>query len=244
MATNPNVSQAETDLQKSIREVINEKVNRRLEVQIKLGNTKIDQPTIEKACTEEFFKELEQFLNSVSEDTDKFLALLKQDDVVLYEKIAKKIEEEKEDFKSVKNFHELSERGHVKRYEDVLLDKVYDIGAKYYGTGDFPKAYLYFCWLTIVDAENPQMWFLKGVIELNLKMYDKALASLYQVLTIDPGYVNVYTQIMNCLILMEDFDTVKTVYKSFLQEVDPRSYEDDALFKENLGYIKQIVMRK
>lgn len=244
MANETKTSQAQEEILKSVKEIVSERVSKNVETLLKLGSTKIDEKAIEKKCSEELFRELDDFMAGVSKNVDKFFALLKGDDPVLYAKVEEKAAEGNEAIKKVTNLQELIEYGKEKRYDDETLDKVYTIGARYYSDGDFDNAFLYFSWLCLVDGDNPQMWFMKGVVELNLKKYDRAVASFYEVVNIDPGFIKVYTQLMNCLILMGDLPIAKNVYDAFTRDIDPRSYEDDSLFTENMSYIKKILQKQ
>jgi tetratricopeptide (TPR) repeat protein len=118
------------------------------------------------------------------------------------------------------------------------LEEIYALGMHYYDAQDFHKAYLYMSWLSIADAKNSQVWFLKGICEQNLKKYPEALVTYNHVIAIEPGFIYVYQQIMNCLILMGDLKNAKHVYEIFTHDVDKKSYSDDKYIVDNLECIK------
>jgi len=241
MVTKIKYTEEELSLFEGIHSAILEKTENKIAAKIKTGHHKIDEAGIEKQCTTEFFSEFEGQVSQSCKYTDDFLALLKHDDAKLYEQLSHKIEHYSADFEKVKNFHDLVKFGKHLKFSEPMLEKIFQIGTHHYKTGHYQNAFLYFNWLCSVEGDNPQMWFLKGVVEQNLERYNDALISYYGVIALHQDFIPVYTQLMNCLLLMGNKKAAKEVYDIFTKNVDPSAYKHDKTFVENLHCLKDVL---
>lgn len=224
-----------------IKDLVDQRVKEKIHNLPKKTHRPIDKATLEESCTQEVFHELEGPLFHIVDNMTRFQNLIKEENPKLNEKIIKHFESALGKEKNINTFQEMVEFGKKNKLPSALLDQVYDMGSGYCRSRDLEKALLCFHWMCVFDAKNPKIWYMKGAIEQNLQKFHDALVSYYQVIAINPDYINVYTQLMNCLILMGDLDTAREIFEAFTHGVAHKTYEDDHAFCENLRCIKKIL---
>lgn len=240
MTKQNTLSREELDLFQQINELVEEKIKVKIQEEQLAGHTIINKDMLERECTDDVFHEVEMSLSGMMQYIDLFNEHLQKDHPDLYKELKYHVEKDMESLKKLSSFHEVIEYGKKHRIDPHLLDRVYKVSVNYCTAGNLDEAFLCFNWLCLVDSKNPRMWFMKGITEQNLKRYAEALCSYYQVISLDTDFINVYTQIMNCLILMGDLANAKEIYKTFTKQVDPKTYANDRTFCENMLWIKAI----
>lgn len=239
MDNESEISEKELSFYHLLDEEISERVNQEIEVKIHHGSTEIDEAGLREKYTKQVFQELNNPIESIIREIIRFYDLLKEDDLEIYEEV--KLAGGNDQNIDANDFSNLINRGTEKNVSDELLKKVYEIGVRHYSSSDFEKALPYFTWLCAKDPKNLQMWFMKGIVEQNLQNYQQALVTYNYIITLDSGFTPVYAQLINCLILLGNLDEARTIYESFIGEVDQSSYAGDISFIENLKIIKEVL---
>lgn len=235
------LSHEEAEFFHQVDEQVDEKVHGKIRKQHKHGHQKIDEKAIEEECAQEVFQELQKPVTEMIHTGEQFFKQLKHDDPHLYVEFGHELEVKGVDLQKVTDFDAFVEYWNQHQIDPKMLYKIYQIGERHYVSREFEKAHLYFTWLCAADAKSPQMWFVKGIVEQSMKKFGDAVASFCQVITLDPTIVNVYTQLMNCLILMGELEAARQVFDIFSKEIDPKDYKNDNFITNNVNSIKEIL---
>lgn len=241
MPKQSTLNREEVDFFQQIKELVDEKVQAKIHEEKHLRHKIKDKVLIEKECADALFHKMEAPLLQTMQNVELFHDHLEKQHPELFSQIKHHFQKEIEELKKIRSFHQIVEYGKKKKMSPALLNKVYEVGANHCTARNLDNAFLCFTWLCLFNPQNPKVWFMKGVIEQNLKKYPDALLSYYQTLSLNADFINVYTQLMNCLILMGDLTTAKNIYKKFTHEVDPKTYAHDEGFCENMKCIKEIL---
>lgn len=205
-------------------------------------NVPIDEKAILKEVLKEFVQEMANSVTSETESLIKFYKQLYTDNSQLLEKVLEAVAQDSSQLKDVKDQHELFNlKNHVSRY---IIEEVYQIGIKHYTQGRLEQASVYFDWLAIFDSDNPQIWFVKGLIQQKSGKPNDALISYYQAVNMNPGFVHAYLQIMNCLIVLKEYDQARDIYESFKSEFDFSKFNKDISFTDNMKFIEYALMQR
>ncbi len=234
------LSREELDLFQQIKELVEEKIKVKIQEEKLAGHAIPNKDMLEMECTDSVFREMEMTFLGTLQYVDLFNEHLQKDHPDLYKQIKHHVEKNAESLKKLTSFHQVVEYGKKHQIDSHLLDRVYKVSVNHCTAGNLDKAFLCFNWLCLFDPKNPRVWFMKGMTEQSLKRYPEALLSYYQVISLDTDFINVYTQLMNCLILMGDLVSAKEIYKTFTKQVDPKIYANDRTFCENLLCIEEI----
>lgn len=202
----------------------------------------INQKAVENDSKELFFKELERKIQKDIELCSRFYEQLKLDDPSLYNKIKERLEKNSDQLANLKTLHDLKEVNE-KNLSKEELDKVYHVGVEWFKKEDYDKSLLYFTYLSLVDAENPQVWVSKGMAEQNLGKQEEALNSYMISITLAPYNLVPYLQIMDTLILMKKFTQAHQIYELFMREVDPEEYSHNAFLMSKLNTIREFLKK-
>lgn len=241
------LSQEEIALFSEIRDAIDAHVHDKVSKELKLQPSKIDEASIEEECTREIFQEMATPLAIAMEDVVKFTQLLKVEDEKAYEELASQVSPEdlkKSLSKKDTTFNDLIEFSKKHAASSELLDKIYLLGLNHYQSGENEKAFLYFNWLCTADADNAQVWFLKGLIEESLGKFQDAIVTHYMAMSLDPTMLQVYPQLISCFLLTGDIATAKSLYDIFTAEINVNDMKDDPLLQDNIMRIKERLERR
>lgn len=201
---------------------------------------KIDSNKVEEECQMQFFDGLSKMFESSIKICGEFYEQLKLDDAELYGKVQSglaPISEKVVHCQSVRDLLELKQKYLSKEDEK----KIYSIGLKHFKEEHFEAAYLYFSFLSLLDAENAHIWLARGMVEQNLGKHQEALGSYASSLSLAPGHLVTYIQIMDTLLLMKHFDEAHRVYETFMREVNPDSYSRNAFILSKLNVVRSFL---
>lgn len=201
---------------------------------------KMDSRKIEEECQIQFFDGLSKMFENSIKICGEFYEQLKLDDSELYAKVQSglvPISEKVVHCKSIRDLLELKQNYLSKDDEK----KIYSIGLKHFKEEHFEAAYLYFSFLSLLDAENSHIWLARGMVEQNLGKYQDALGSYASSLSLSPRHLVTYIQIMDTLLLMKHFDEAHRVYETFMREVHPENYSRNSFIISKLNVVRSFL---
>ncbi len=204
------------------------------------SNGKSDIKKIEKECSDQFFRDLEKIFDDSVKNCEAFYQQLKLDDRALYKSIKKEMEPILSKIQICKSFKDLVDlkESHL---SEGTHNEIKEIGLKHFKNGHFDKAYLYFTFLSLADAESPQVWLVRGMVEQNLGKYEQALNSYSAALTLAPEHLITYLQIIDTLLLMKRFDEALHTYEIFMREINPEHYAHNPFVISKLTTIRSFL---
>jgi len=169
-------------------------------------NIPINPKEIRERCEKKFFANIEKELSKTAELNKQFLALIREDNLPLFDKIIEtfsKISRSEEELnEKIRSFKKLADFESLN--PDTLsqeeIKEIHQLGNKWFESGDYDKSLLYFTFLSAVDSKNQEVWLAKGMSEQNIQRYEEALASYSVVLNLDPSVLMTYLLVMECLL--------------------------------------------
>lgn len=202
---------------------------------------RIDAKRVEVECKNQFFGDLSEVLDKSIQGCAEFYELLKHDDPSLYEHLNKELTPLSEKIGECQSIHDLIKLDKVSISQEDQK-KIYAIGFKYFKEELLEKAYVYFIFLTLIDPENHHIWLARGMAEQNLGKYADALSSYSSSISLSPGHLIAYLQMMDTLLLMREYDAAQQVYDSFMREVDSEIYSDNSVIVSKLSVVRSYLM--
>lgn len=203
---------------------------------------KIDEQKVEKECQKQFFHDLEKMFDNSAKVCQEFYRLIKHDDHSLHAKMQKEIgaiSDKLAKCKSVRDLLKL-QHPHLSKEDE---HQIYSHALKHFKDEDFDSSYIYFSFLSLINAENPHAWVGRGMSEQNLGKYQEALASYSSALSLAPANLIVYIQIMDTLLLMKHFDEARHVYEAFMREVNPENYAHNSFILSKINVVRSFLMQ-
>ncbi|MFI0434234.1 MAG: hypothetical protein ACH350_00720 [Parachlamydiaceae bacterium] len=192
---------------------------------------------IEEECKNQFFDQLGEILEKSVKACTEFYEVLKLDDPDLFDSLQGEFKAIARNVATCRSIHDLTQLKHLS-FSEKDENIIYAMGLKHFKEEQLDKAYLYFSFLTLIDAENAHIWLARGMVEQNLGRYQEALSSYSSSASLAPENLIVYFQIIDTLLLMKHHDEAKRVYETFMQEVDPELYSHHSLMISKLEKVR------
>jgi tetratricopeptide (TPR) repeat protein len=206
----------------------------------RLGHKKVEREALIKECEEQFFDMLQKQLANDDKNCHLFYQQLKTDNEALYQRIhtsLMKVLPYLEGCKTLQDLRILNKQVIAPKE----LEEIYRMGRQLFAQEHFQEALLYFAFLSCIDAENPDIWFAKGMAEHNLGHFEEALHSYSMTIALAPHYLPTHIQVMNCLILAKHFEQAQEYYNTFMHEIDSQMYADNENLKMQLASIQEFL---
>lgn len=217
----------------TIHEQINEMVDKKIMLRSGKSQLPINRKEIEKECEREFLKQMESSLEQSTTTCKIFYDYLMHDSPGLFAVVTERLNAIK-----VESIEDILNIGQFAPEEKILV-KIKEMGFEFLNKGEYPKSYYYFSYLTLVQPNNPQVWFLKGMAEHNLTKFTEALQSYDKAIELAPHYIAAHIHRLNCLLAAQRSQEAKKHYEQFMLDFDSREYAGNEFVSKNLGKIKE-----
>lgn len=221
----------------SIKKIIDETKHAKIHLHYEKKGEGIDSEKIEEECSSQFFDALTNtFFDSIAM-CKIFFEYLQKDNPLLYVKLERELIPLSAKLTGCKTMHALLE---LSRHALARGDQesIYSLGLKHFQEEYFEIAHLYFTFLSLIDSQNPEIWLIKGMAEQNLEKFQDALASYSSAISLAPGNLVTYVQMMELLLLMKRYKEAYHVYETFLREIDPDHYVKNSFMTSKLNVIR------
>lgn len=187
---------------------------------------------------QEEYNFLEDFLNgyaSFAKELEHSLDQIKQVDQGLFDKISKASNTLLDEVLSTQNIPMDLD----KRFPEALKSEIYSKGMDLFKQNDFVNACGCFTYLALLDQKNSSLWFMRGLALQNQEDYRMAWDAYGMALEVDPSNLLTYPYLIESMVLSNDLQAAKTIYKGVLEEVPSDEWRNDPFLTTRWKEVEQ-----